>query len=75
MGVAALFLALAQGEHAVFFLLGFFLDWLLIDVVWLVRTAPRLREPPRWLMRHWSALDWILIATAVGCLLAVALKL
>ena len=75
MGIAAAILALGGGKHGVLFLIGFFLDWILIGVVWLIRTAPRLREPPAWLMRRWSALDWILIAVAVGCLIGAALSL
>jgi hypothetical protein len=75
MGIAAVLLVLGGGRHGVLFLLAFFLDWVSIGVVWLTRTAPRLREPPGWLMRRWSALDWILIAVAVGCLLGAALSL
>ncbi len=75
MGIAAAILVLGGGRHGVLFLFAFFLDWVVIGVVWLIRTAPRLREPPRWLMRRWSALDWILIAIAAGSVLAAALNI
>ncbi len=75
MGIAAAILVSGGGKHGVLFLMAFFLDWVAIGVVWLIRTAPRLREPPRWLMRRWSALDWVLIAIAAGCLLGAAASL
>jgi len=71
VGIAILFALLltAHGPHAEFFSIGFFVVWILIGIVWMTRTAPRLREPPAWLMKRWTGLDWVLIAAAVACVL------
>jgi hypothetical protein len=46
------------------------LAWILLCALWLARLAPHLGDVtiPRWIARHWSWPDWILItllATAV----------
>jgi hypothetical protein len=35
--------------------------WLLLGVVWLLRIYPGLRPPPAWVLKPWTALDWVLI--------------
>ncbi len=45
---------------------AFILAWTVLGALWLMRLAPRLREPPAWLMRPWSPLDLTLIAIAIG---------
>jgi len=51
----------------------FMLSWVALGALWLMRLAPRLKEPPEFLMRPWGALDWALIALSVSSALAVML--
>ena len=74
-GIFLSLLQIAGGEHAALFVFAFFLIWIAFGVIWLIRIAPRLREPPAWLMRRWSILDWCIIAAAVASVLGVALQL
>lgn len=73
-GIFLALLQIAGGEHAAVFVFGFFLIWIAFAVVWLIRIAPRLREPPAWLMRRWSTLDRVIIAALVLCVLGVFLQ-
>jgi hypothetical protein len=72
-----IFLALfpiAGGEHAGMFVFVFFLIWIAFAVIWLIRIAPRLKEPPAWLMRRWSTLDWSIVAALTACVLGIMLQ-
>ncbi len=73
-GIFLALLQIAGGAHAEAFVFGFFLIWIAFAVVWLIRIAPRLREPPAWLMRRWSTLDRVIIAALVLCVLGVFLQ-
>jgi hypothetical protein len=73
-GIFLALLQIAGGAHAALFVFAFFLIWIAFGVIWLIRIAPRLREPPAWLMRRWSTLDWCIIAAATGCVLGVVLQ-
>ena len=46
---------------------GFFLAWIFYGTLWLIRLAPRTKEPPRWLMRPWGWLDFLLLGVAAFC--------
>jgi hypothetical protein len=67
-GIVALLLLMRRinDEPGVLAATLFFVAWIALAGIWLVRTAPRLREPPGWIMRRWSALDWTLIAVAAS---------
>jgi hypothetical protein len=67
-GIVALFLFPFRPGSAVVALSGtvFILAWIAIGALWLMRLAPRLKEPPGWLMKPWSPLDWSLIVIAIG---------
>lgn len=62
----------ADDGVAAFAAAGFVTSWVAIGVLWLVRLAPRLREPPAWLLRRWSVLDAALILLVVVSLAIVA---
>lgn len=40
--------------------------WIAFATLWLIRLAPRLREPPAFLMRPWGVIDLALLATAAA---------
>jgi hypothetical protein len=67
-GIAALILFPFRPGSEVVALSGaaFVLAWIALGALWLMRVAPRLREPPGWLMKPWSPLDWTLIVIAIG---------
>lgn len=73
-GIFLALLPIAGGAHAGAFVFAFFLLWIAFAVIWLIRIVPRLREPPAWLMRRWSMLDWCIIAALAACVLGVALQ-
>ena len=66
IGIGFLFVLVrfGRGPHAIGGLLIAFVGWICLGVLGLIRFAPRLREPPRWLM-HVGIAD-------VVCLLAIA---
>ncbi|MGH6922275.1 MAG: hypothetical protein ACRED5_00765 [Propylenella sp.] len=72
-GIAALLVLLRNGETAAVAAATFIFAWIALGALWLMRIAPRLREPPAWLMKPWSALDWILVAIATGAALVATL--
>jgi hypothetical protein len=73
-GIFVALIQTAGGAHAGAFVFGFFIIWIALAVVWLIRLAPRLREPPAWLMRPWSTLDRMIIAALALCVLGVILQ-
>ncbi len=75
IGLLLAIMYLAHGAHAALLAIAFLLAWVALGVVWLIRTAPRLREPPRWLMQRWSFVDWTLLTVAVACLFSAVLGL
>lgn len=60
-----------KGPH-VLFALGLLLGWIFYGGLTLMRTVPRYREPPRWLMRF-GVVDIVLLAVIFGCAAAAYL--
>jgi hypothetical protein len=63
IGIGFLFLLISvgRGPNAVFGVIGAYLGWIGLGILGLIRFAPRLREPPRFLM-HIGIADAICVA-------------
>ena len=72
LGVLVLFAARPEwpSDGSALFAIIFWLCWLAYGTVWLIRLAPRLREPPHWLLRPFGIIDWILIVVGAATFLA-----
>jgi len=44
----------------------FILAWASLGILWAMRLGQRSKEPTAWLLKPWSALDWVLIAIVIG---------
>jgi hypothetical protein len=53
---------------------GFVLLWIGYGAIWLTRLAPRLKEPPAWLMRPFAPLDWAIIGACTAMLAFLAMR-
>jgi hypothetical protein len=62
------------GDLTAFAGAGFMLSWIALGTLWLIRLAPRLRQPPGLLLRAWGVLDWLLIALALGLAAFLAIE-
>jgi hypothetical protein len=64
-GFALMWLLLPKGPDAALGATAAFLGWVGFGMLGLIRFAPRLREPPRWLMRLGIA-DLVCLALIIG---------
>lgn len=66
--------ATGESDAAILLVIGFFLAWVFYGTLWLVRLAPRTRQPPRWLLHPWGWLDLLLLGLAGLCAAGLLLR-
>ena len=75
LGLTVLFSVARPGNDlAAFAGAGFMFSWIAFGALWLARLAPRLRQPPGFLLQAWGTLDWSLIAIALGLAAFLAIE-